>query len=255
MLIDFDRKGMPNDIVARIDAAGGAWAALVAAIPGLGAAGRVRRASTSAGVYNLETEERYSGSGGEHHYLVVTDGSDIPRALGDLHDRAWLSGLGWYMVGGAGQLLDRSIVDRSVGSPERLVFEGAPVMVPPLAQDQSSRQPVVTEGIAIDLLAVISQLTDAERDIVKSMKDAARKRLHGEAALVREQSDRSLAKNISESTGIHIETALRHVRARHDGALMPSIVLEFDDSEIGTITVGQILVFRHKHVNPKSLRV
>jgi len=241
MLVDFDRKGVPQEVVDRINRSGGAWNALIGAIPSLGAAGRISRASTSAGVYNAETGERYAGSGGEHHYLLVADGSDIPRALNDLHDRAWLSGLGWFMVGGAGQLLDRSIVDRSVGSPERLVFEGAPVMVSPLAQDRESRLPLVTEGIAIDTQAVIPSLTDAERDIVKSLKDLARKQLRGEADRVREQSDRSLAKDISESAGIHFETALRQVRARHDGALLPSILLEFDDSDLGTVTVGHLL--------------
>ena len=241
MLVDFDRKGMPQDIVARIDGAGGAWNALVDAIPGLSAAGRISRASTSAGVYSVETGERYAGSGGEHHYLLVADGSDIPRALNDLHEGVWLSGLGWYMVGGAGQLLDRSVVDGTVGSPERLVFEGAPVMVSPLAQDRSSRLPLVTEGIAIDTKAVVPPLTDAERDIVRSLKDLARKQLQGEADRVREQSDRSLAKDISESAGIHFETALRQVRARHDGALLPSIILEFDDSDLGTVTVGHLL--------------
>ena len=40
------------------------------------------------------------------------------------------------MVGAAGQLLERSIVDRMVGGPERLVFEGGPMLVPPLQQDR-----------------------------------------------------------------------------------------------------------------------
>src|SRR5262252_2803230 len=33
-----------------------------------------------------------------------------------------------------GQLLERSIVDRMVGAAERFVFEGAPILVDPLAQ-------------------------------------------------------------------------------------------------------------------------
>ena len=53
---------------------------------------------------------------------------------------AGCTGFGWYMVGAGGQLLERSIVDRMVGAPERLVFEGAPVLDPPLAQDQESRR-------------------------------------------------------------------------------------------------------------------
>ena len=63
-------------------------------------------------------------------------------------------GLGWMMVGAGGQLLERRIVDRMVYAPERLVFEGAPVLDPPLAQDQASRAPIVTDGPPIDTRAV-----------------------------------------------------------------------------------------------------
>ena len=97
-----------------------------------------------------------------HGYIVVSDGADIERALRALHDRCWLAGLGWYMVGAAGQLLDRSIVDRLVGTPERLVFEGPPVLVDPLAQDAVARQPIVHEGAMIDTASACRSLTIEE---------------------------------------------------------------------------------------------
>ncbi len=241
MLIDFDRKGMPQDIAARVDAAGGAWNALVGAVPELAHAARVSRASTSAGIYNSQTGQTYPGSGGEHHYILVADGSDIPRALQDLHDRAWLAGLGWYMVGAAGQLLERSIVDKTVGSPERLVFEGNPITVPPLLQDMSKRVPLVSDGIAIDTDTVIPLLTEAERSTVNALKAAAKDHLRPEATRVRDNADRALANEMSARDGIHFDTALRRIRARHKGVLLPPIVLEFDDSSIGQVTVGQLL--------------
>ena len=77
----------------------------------------------------------FPGSGGLHVYVFVKDGTDIPRFLEALQKRAWLAGFGWIMVGGCGQLLVRSIVDTSVGLPERLVFEGPPQIVAPLVQD------------------------------------------------------------------------------------------------------------------------
>ena len=58
-------------------------------------------------------------------FLGVQDGADVERFLKTLHARCWLAGLGWLMVGAGGQLLERSIVDRVVGTPERLVFEGS----------------------------------------------------------------------------------------------------------------------------------
>lgn len=59
-----------------------------------------------------------------HVFILVQDGRDCERFLKTLHLRCWLAGFGWMMVGAGGQLLERSIVDRVVGSPERLGFEG-----------------------------------------------------------------------------------------------------------------------------------
>ena len=103
------------------------WNALLTVAPGLQRAARVSRASTSAGLFRTDTGEQFAGSGGAHHYVLVKDGGDIERFLRDLHDRCWLHGLGWHLIGGAGQLLDRSVVDRMVAYGERLCFEGAPI--------------------------------------------------------------------------------------------------------------------------------
>ncbi len=141
MLLDHDRKGMPQEIASKLQQAGGLWAALVQVLPALAGAAYVRRASTSAGLYNRNTRKWLPGSKGEHIYIAVADGSDIERALKCLHDRLWLAGYGYHVVGAAGQLLDRSIIDASVYGAERLVFEGAPVVVLPVAQSASKRRP------------------------------------------------------------------------------------------------------------------
>ena len=54
-LIDFDTKGMPANVAAAIEAAGGAWSALLSVAPGLQRAARVSRASTSAGLFRTDT--------------------------------------------------------------------------------------------------------------------------------------------------------------------------------------------------------
>ena len=150
VLIDFDTKGLPANVAARIEAAGGAWKALMTVAPGIARASRVSRASTSSGLFRSDTGETLPGSTGVHHYVLLRDGGDAERFLKDLHDRCWLDGFGWHMIGGAGQLLDRSLVDRMVGYGERLCFEGAPLVVPPLAQDTAKRVPEVFDGEAID---------------------------------------------------------------------------------------------------------
>jgi hypothetical protein len=147
-LIDFDTKGMPTNVAATIEAAGGMWNALLTVASGLQRATRVSRASTSSGLCRSDTGTQFSGSGGVHHYVLVKDASDIERLLRDLHDRCWRHGLGWHLIGRAGQLLDRSLLDRTVAYGERLCFEGAPVIEPPLAQDVTKRTPDVFEGEA-----------------------------------------------------------------------------------------------------------
>jgi hypothetical protein len=168
---------MPAEVAARLAAAGGPWAALCAICPGLARAERVARVSTSSGLFHAQTGERYSGSGGEHIYVAVADAADGERFLHALHERAWLAGFAWYDVGAAGQLLDRSLVDRMVGGPERLIFEGAPVIRPPLAQDAAARRPVVTAGDVVDTRRICPQLAGFERARLAELRRADRERV------------------------------------------------------------------------------
>jgi len=184
-LIDYDLKGMPPEVAARITEAGGFWPALCGVIPALNRAARVMRASTSAGLYRTDTGERLPGSSGCHAFVVVADGADMPRFLSVLHARCWLAGLGWFLLSAAGQLLERSIVDRSVGSPERLVFEGPPVLVAPLKQDATLRRPIATDGEVLDTLKVCPPLSAAEETRPKQVLAREAVQLRPEAERVR----------------------------------------------------------------------
>jgi hypothetical protein len=138
-LLDYDTKSMPAEIAERVADLGGFEAALLTLLPDLAKAARLMRASTSAGLYHGDTGEKLRGSNGKHLMALLADGADNPRFLQTLHERCWLAGFGWFMVGKAGQLLDRSIIDRVVGTPERLIFEGPPILIPPLRQDAEAR--------------------------------------------------------------------------------------------------------------------
>jgi hypothetical protein len=245
-LIDFDTKGMPDEVKAKIDAAGGMWQALLMVAPDLADAARVSRASTSAGLFRRDTGEPIPGSDGEHHFVLVLDGSDIARCLKDLHDRCWFHGLGWHMIGRAGQLLERSIVDRMVGSGERLCFEGAPVVVRPLAQDPAKRLPNAFEGVAIRSDQAVLRLSEYERYRVNEAKAKSAKALGKSAAQVREKHDKDLAEKISAKSSISLATALRLVQARHRGMLYPDVELEFD--HLGIVTVGAVLADPDRYV-------
>lgn len=238
-LIDFDIKGMPPPVAASIEAAGCMWNALVSVAPGLGRAARVSRASTSSGLFRTDTGVALGGTGGSHHYVLVKDAGDIERLLRDLHDRCWLHGMGWHVIGGAGQLLDRSLVDRMVAYGERLCFEGAPIIEPPLAQDQVKRIAEAFEGDAVDSLLIVSRLTEYERSRVKEAKEASAEALGKTASEARARHDRALADKLSVRWGMPLTSALRLVAARHRGVLMPYLELEFD--HLGAHTVADVL--------------
>ncbi|MGH6968343.1 MAG: hypothetical protein ACREEN_04480, partial [Stellaceae bacterium] len=240
-LLDLDIKGMPPEVAARFGAYASYWDALVAVLPLLKGCAYVCRRSTSAGLYRSDTGERFAGSGGAHIYVPVADGADIARFLKQLHARCWLAGLGWKMLGAGGQLLDRSIVDRAVGSPERLVFEGAPVLDAPLAQDTAARAAAAHPGDALDSVAACPPLTILENLRLQELVARENQRLAPAATLARAEyiAERALA--LSQHKGIPLERA-RHIIARRCAAvLLPSDGLPFDNGALAHVTVGDVL--------------
>ena len=238
MLLDFDRKGMPDDVRERL---GDFWDTLITILPGLNGAAHLIRSSTSAGLFRTDIDERIEGSGGLHGYVVVKDGGDVERFLHDLHDRAWLKGYGWWTISKAGVLLERSIIDRSVGSPERLVFEAPPILVKPLAQDADARQPIVHDGKVLDTRVACPPLTPKERQEVDKLKAEAKARIQPEADKVRGVYVEEQAKVVAKRTGKTIEEAKRIIESQCGGVLLPDIVLEFIDQELQGATVGDVL--------------
>jgi hypothetical protein len=148
VLLDADFKGMPEAAARRMEECGGFWGALSEVLPALTTVACVERASTSSGLRNKETGETFPGSGGMHIVIPVRDAADILRFLSDLNARLWLAGFGWGMVSAAGSFLERSLVDKSCGSPERLIFEAVPIIEPPLVQD--GREAIAHDGTTLD---------------------------------------------------------------------------------------------------------
>jgi hypothetical protein len=240
-LLDFDTKAMPAVVAAELKRAGGFWPVLLAVLPALDAAARVTRSSTSAGLSRADTGAAFLGSDGLHAYVAVKDGTDSERFLTTLHERCWLAGFGWMMVGEGGTALERSIVDRMVGGPERLVFEGGPVLAPPLVQDKASRRPIAVDGAVLDTVAMCPPLSIVERSRLEEMKARERERLAPELAKARERFIAEQAKKLVARTGVS-EKAARQVIARQcDGVLRPDVELPFDDPALAGCTVGDVL--------------
>jgi len=238
-LFDYDVKGMPAEVAAKVKRLGGFWPALVSVLPELGTVARVSRRSTSAGLYRGDTGERLASSDGRHTYVLVEDGTDIERFLRALHLRCWLAGLGWLIVSASGQLLERSIIDRMVGAPERLVFEGGPILEPPLQQDP--RRATAVEGNALDTVKACPPLTIAKTSRLRELKAKAAYQLASEAAKVRAEFVERQAKRLAERTGMSVQAAARVITRQCDGILLPDVVLPFDDKELEGRTVADVL--------------
>jgi hypothetical protein len=240
-LIDVDTKGMPEPVKARIEELGGYWPALVHVLPELAGAGRVVRRSTSAGLYRDDTNTPLKGSDGMHVFILTRDGEDSERFLKTLHDRCWLAGLGWMRVGEAGQLLDRSLVDCTVFSPERLVFEGAPVLEPPLRQDAEARRATATEGPPLDTAIACPPLRLADQARLAELHAAEEHRLAPKKAAAREAFIARQTDRIMQRGGVTRDNARRIAERHSGGVLFPRIVLEWDDPDLSGMTVGHVL--------------
>jgi hypothetical protein len=238
-LIDYDTKGMPQHVIDQVGKAGGPWEYIRKVVPALEGIEHVVRASTSAGLYNMDTGEEIAGSDGLHIYVLIKDSSDTPRFLDNLYDRLWLSGVGWHRVGKTGQLLERAIVDRFVSGSERLVFEGPPSLDPPLAQHPERRRPIPYAGTALDSRVALPDLDTGERALLDKLRSESARTLGKEAKVARRKYEASYAAKLVREHNIPPATAQRLASRVHHHVLLPYHELEFDDGV--RASVGDVL--------------
>jgi hypothetical protein len=247
MVFDVDTKWLTAEVAASVSGGDKDWSELVGLAPGLSGAARIQRASSSAGLSANGTA--FPSSSNQHIYVGVMDGTDIPRATRVMHDRAVLAELGRVVLGDVGQKLVRSIVDVAVASEERLVFEGGPVLKPPLVQDPDVRKPVAYDGKIVDTKKAIPSLSRQERVRLNSMIAAQKSALAPEAARLRGAADQKVAEHLVKTTGVAIEEALHQVALRHVRLLPPELELEFDDDALGVVAVKDVMAQPGKYVD------
>jgi hypothetical protein len=237
--IDFDDAGMPDSVRQRITNAGGLIPALESICPELATAAYISRGSTSSGLTIDSTGQRFEG--GQHHFVILSDGADAQRFLDDLFDRAWLNGFGWVQIGTAGQLLKKSIIDRCVWDPGRFVFEADATLGRGLSQDP--RPATVHEGRLLDCPAPLTvaeclEVADLVSWAEKKAAPAGRRqrKVWGEAHI-----EKMVA---SGSSRVDAEKTLREWAK---GVLYPDAVLEFVKPVDVCLTVREILADPQKY--------
>lgn len=184
-----------------------------------------------------------SGAGGLHLYLPISDGRQIERILDVIYKRLWIKGYGYIKVSASGQLLERTLVDAAVGSPERLIFESRPAIARSLVQLR--RDPVYIQGDILDVEQV-SNLSSEEEALYTSMVAAAKAALRPAAeAKARAFTETKTRELISK--GVHPSLAKKHLEnAKSDQPVLVGIwPLHFQD--YGSVRVADVLLDRNKY--------
>jgi hypothetical protein len=128
-----------------------------------------------------------------------------------------------------------------VGGPERLVFEGGPLLEEPVRQHCECRKPVATAGAALDTMAACPPLSITETARLVEIKQKAAYALEGERGRVRRVFVVRQTKALVKRTGLSELEATRTIERQLDGVLRPDVVLPFDDPELAGCTVGDVL--------------
>jgi len=221
---------MPDKVAKQIRDNGGLWHSLIGAMPEIAGAAYLVRTSTSSAIINQETGELHHGRGGMHIYVMLEDGANVEEFLSTLYQRCWLAGLGWMLVGAGGQLLERSIVDRSVYGPERIVFEGAPTVIPPLRQDDAARLPKVRAGKSLESPPTLCAEEKAQFD---RLIHAEITRLAPDCKQAREAfTKRQGARIRARHPYMTVEALERLAERMTQGELGRDVVLPFDDQNL-----------------------
>jgi hypothetical protein len=245
LLLDIDVKDMPDTVKRRIEECEGVLGALCQVFRAFKTVARIERASTSSGLRNKDTGEGFPGAGGCHIVIPVRDAADIPRFLSDLHARLWLAGFGWGMVSAAGSFLERSLVDRFCGSPERLIFEAAPIIEPPLVQE--AREATAHNGTTLDT-RLCAPLTDAEKAELQKLKASEERRLLPEREKARAAWGVSHIERLT-AAGLSEDEARALVGRWIDRQeLSGAFELLFDDPMLAGATVADVLAAPDKYI-------
>ena len=177
LLWDYDIGGAPDHLLARIDAVGGPVEAFFHIWPEARQSEYLIRASSSDGI--VLPDGRVQRSSGLHGYFLIADVARSAEVLDILHRRAWAAGLGWIMLSKGGAMLSRSIIDVTVASPERLVFEAAPIL-----RDGITRQPSAPIINSTGVVAQIPGESLAQCGAADAAEQAAKDAIKPEAAEV-----------------------------------------------------------------------
>lgn len=207
--------------------------------PAMRDAAHIWSASASSCLINKKTKKEVCGIRGQRLYIVVVDGTDIPRAGAVFCKRSWLNGQGYIQISKSGAMLERSLLDGAVFQPNRIDYCAPPVCEPPL----KSRKPIPTlmgnPNLALDTRIALPDLTPDEEAEYKRLVAAAKAAKRVEAESVRETYKKGRVEDLVKN-GLDPDAAERVITQALDGCvLLADFRLTTEDGQ--TVSVGEIL--------------
>jgi predicted P-loop ATPase len=212
--------------------------ALVAIHPELGQAARIVRGSMSAGVRKKHGKPKQNR--GFHVYIPVVDARGIPSYGKVLIDRLWLEGHGFIALAENGRMLERTLIDGAVFSPERLDFVGAPIIQDP-GLAYTAPEPVYVEGNLLPTIT-LPDLTDDELATVAKLKADAKEAMKPAAEAKQREwaKDRIAAMVAAGSTEDEARETIDRILSGDCQELYGEFLLEFAGG-LGTVIVADVL--------------
>lgn len=167
-LLDHDSNAdMPPHL--RCETADALMAKLQEAVPELGTVAYSGTGSCSKGITVTATNESYP-AGGLHVYLPVK-GIDLEALRQYLEVKLWAAGLGYIGFARNGALLERTIIDLSVLSPARLIYEAAPLLGDGLSRRPREWQHRSGAAFSGDLNLSAEDIAEHEQRVSKAKAD------------------------------------------------------------------------------------
>ncbi|MEQ1531059.1 MAG: hypothetical protein ABL925_17225, partial [Methylococcales bacterium] len=190
--------------------------------------------STSSGIYLEGETPPTSSTGGIHIYIRVSDGTKISELGKLIAGRCWIQGLGRFDVSKSGALLARVLFDESVFSPERLIFEAAPVL-----GDGVKQLPRIIKYWPGGVLKAdkIQWLTLEDEAKIEAIKTAAKAAKAVEAQPIKAAHDTATVIKLVKA-GLPKRQALEQVSRANRGILSGTYPLYFENvDEISVVDV------------------
>lgn len=236
LLLDIDAKDLPEQIISKI-CKKNLFDLILSLVPELKDSSYLVRPSSSAGIILPDGSEHVAT--GFHAWVMIEQATQAPQLLKDISNALWAKGFGFINLAGNGAMLERTLVDLGVASPERLIFEADPIVVPPLSRKNIDT--VLSTGDP--LTSVQNPPTEVIEKLIQSAKESVKSTSEEKKARHRKEQ----IAQISKLNKIDKTEAGKIYRQRNEGhLLLDRDTLELADGSI--IRVDEFLDTNSKSV-------